>query len=78
MVCLLTHNILRCRTEQCTHFPLSIQSPTLETIERQPNNESLMKMLPRLDWNVLKSACSEVRNDDTMHVSLICADILWF
>eukprot|EP00871_Galdieria_phlegrea_P002433 jgi/Galph1/3190/GphlegSOOS_G1842.1 len=49
---LLTYNFLQCPKTKT--FPLILEPTQVETIETEYNKEFLIRMLPRLDWNLVR------------------------
>ncbi|KAJ3372528.1 hypothetical protein AMAG_13841 [Allomyces macrogynus ATCC 38327] len=61
MVRLLTHNMLQCHVKNCTNgFPLRFQDPVIEQHEQEINKEFLVNMLPRIDWNALRTTVDQL------------------
>ncbi len=61
---LLTLNFLTCARKQCrstaTAFPLHPKDAELEQIETDLNPVFIKNMLPRLEWNAMKSLTQSV------------------
>ncbi|ORX72185.1 Trm112p-domain-containing protein, partial [Linderina pennispora] len=60
---LITHNMLKCNVRNCTdpdkQYPLRFENAELEQVEAERNDEFLVRMIPRFDWNALvKTATS--------------------
>ncbi|KAL9657819.1 hypothetical protein ABK040_013157 [Willaertia magna] len=55
---ILTHNMMCCL--KCDSFPLKIEATEVENEEQEENKEFLLNMLPRLDYDGLKSAAKDL------------------
>jgi multifunctional methyltransferase subunit TRM112 len=61
MVRLITHNILQCHVKNCNNgFPLRFENAEVVHTEQEMNTQFLMNMLPRLEWDALRSSAQEV------------------
>ncbi|GJQ11694.1 hypothetical protein GpartN1_g3485.t1 [Galdieria partita] len=49
---LLTYNFLQCPKTKT--FPLILEPTLVETIETEYNKEFILRMIPRLDWNLVR------------------------
>ncbi|EME30628.1 Multifunctional methyltransferase subunit TRM112-like protein [Galdieria sulphuraria] len=49
---LLTYNFLQCPKTKT--FPLILEPTQVETIETEYNKEFILRMIPRLDWNLVR------------------------
>lgn len=71
---LLTLNFLTCARKACKQtasaFPLHPKDAELESVEVDTNPTFLRNILPRLDWEVLKSMSQEVRSFPLSAISL--------
>ncbi|KAJ2455036.1 hypothetical protein EV183_001140 [Coemansia sp. RSA 2336] len=61
---LITHNMLKCHVKNCTNpdkqFPLRFKNVQLEQVEADRNDEFLVRMLPRIDWDALLITAKEL------------------
>lgn len=68
---LLTLNFLTCARKSCKSspaaFPLHPKDAELEQVELDLNPLFLTKMLPRLDWEAMKTLTQEVRSSSLPH-----------
>ena len=62
---LLTLNFLTCARKSCktstAAFPLHPREAELEIVETEINPKFLVNILPRVEWDALKTICQEVR-----------------
>ncbi|OLY77800.1 Multifunctional methyltransferase subunit [Smittium mucronatum] len=56
--------MLQCHVKGCDdsskNFPLKLENCQLEEIEAERNNEFLVRMYPRVDWNALRTSCQQL------------------
>ncbi|KAJ1655656.1 hypothetical protein IWQ61_004635 [Dispira simplex] len=61
---LLTHNMLQCHVKSCTdpalNFPLQLKDIELEQVETDRNDDLLLNLLQKVDWDALKATVVEV------------------
>mmetsp|Transcript_11183 Transcript_11183/g.22272 ORF Transcript_11183/g.22272 Transcript_11183/m.22272 type:complete len:128 (-) Transcript_11183:3466-3849(-) len=55
---LLTHNLLQCPKTKT--YPLKLIPTEIETIESEFNGDFVRRMLPRLEWKVLRETSAEL------------------
>lgn len=78
---LLTLNFLTCARKTCkanaAAFPLHPKDAELEQIEIDMNAVFVRNMLPRLDWEAMKTLTQEVscRNSLSISYNLVCAKV---
>ncbi|KAJ1497537.1 hypothetical protein HMI56_005566, partial [Coelomomyces lativittatus] len=60
MVRLITHQLLQCHVKKCTQgFPLLITEFQLQHEEKECDEEFMVRLLPKLDWEALKSTVQQ-------------------
>lgn len=78
---LLTLNFLTCARKTCKStpaaFPLHPQEAELEQIEIDLNPLFITNMLPRLDWEAMKSLTSEVCIAPALHIIFTPTEDMW-
>ncbi|KAJ2443207.1 hypothetical protein GGF42_006715 [Coemansia sp. RSA 2424] len=59
--------MLKCHVKNCTdpdkQYPLRFKDVQIEQIEYEPNEEFLVRMLPRVDWDALVKTTSDLNID---------------
>lgn len=77
----LTLNFLTCARKACkqspTAFPLHPKNAELEAVESSPNPQFLRGIIPRLEWDALRTVCTEARKTEAIiHYSCSLANLL--
>lgn len=55
---LLTYTFLQCPKTKA--FPLQLEPTKVETIETEYNKEFIQRMIPRLDWNLVRHISNQL------------------
>jgi multifunctional methyltransferase subunit TRM112 len=56
---LLTHNMLLCPRSKS--YPLSLEATQVDDVEAEFSRDFILRMLPRLDWSVLRTAAEALK-----------------
>ncbi|KAJ1905914.1 hypothetical protein IWQ60_012183, partial [Tieghemiomyces parasiticus] len=60
---LLTHNMLQCHVKKCTdpalNFPLQLQDIELEQVETEENEDLLLNLINKVDYNALTMTAAQ-------------------
>ncbi|KAJ3155946.1 hypothetical protein HDU89_005509 [Geranomyces variabilis] len=60
---LITHNMLQCHVKACPpgqSYPLQIRNATVEALDAEFNADFVRRLIPKLDWKVLRSTAFEL------------------
>jgi multifunctional methyltransferase subunit TRM112 len=56
---LLTHNMLLCPRTKA--YPLTLEATQVDDVEAEFSRDFILRMLPRLDWSVLRTAAAALK-----------------
>ncbi|KAI9295082.1 Trm112p-domain-containing protein [Neoconidiobolus thromboides FSU 785] len=69
---LLTHNMLKCNVKNCLtdNYPLKLEQVELESIDTEFNQQFIVNMLDRIDYDALKITAYQIEERQGLELGL--------